>query len=112
VMCSFSDLQIAFASGAVACFLGAMVGGCPSQTQPLTPVDASDAASTPCAAACAVLKSLGCPEGAQTDCVQVLAHIDGARAIRTPSGEALTCAAIAAAQSVSAVEALGVGCRD
>jgi hypothetical protein len=108
----FRDLQIAFASGAIACFLGAMVGGCPPQTNPLTPVDASDAATTPCAAACAVLKALGCPEGAQTDCVPVLAHIDGARAIRTPSGEALTCAAIAAAPTVAAVEALGVGCHD
>ncbi len=96
----------------LAALLGTAVGGCQSQTNPLTPVDASDAASTPCATACAGLKSLGCPEGAQDDCVKVLAHIDGARAIRTPSGEALTCAAIAAAQSVSAVEALGVGCRD
>ena len=112
MMRSFRDLQIAVASGAVACFLGAMVGGCPPQTNPLTPVDASDAATTPCAAACAVLKALGCPEGAQTDCVQVLAHIDGARAILTPSGATLTCAAIASAQSVAAVESLGVGCRD
>jgi hypothetical protein len=111
-MRAFKDLPITLGAGAVACFLGAAVGGCPSQTQPLTPVDASDAASTPCTVACATLKALGCPEGAQADCVQVLAHIDGARAIRTPSGEALTCAAIAAAQSVSAVEALGVGCRD
>ena len=112
MMRSFRDLQIALASGACACFLGAAVGGCPSQPPPLTPVDASDAASTPCASACATLAALGCLEGAQTDCVPVLAHLDGARAIRTPSGAALTCAAIASAQTVAAVEALGVVCHD
>jgi hypothetical protein len=111
-MRSFRDLQIAAASLAFACVLGAAVGGCPPGPPPLTPVDASDAASTPCASACASLAALGCPEGVQTDCVPVLAHIDGEHAIRTPSGATLTCAAIASAQTVAAVEALGVGCHD
>ena len=96
---------------ALVAMVSASLGGPSHAVSP--PADATDAAaSTPCTVACATLKALGCPEGAQTDCVQVLAHIDGARAILTPSGATLTCAAIAAAQTVSAVEALGVGCRD
>jgi hypothetical protein len=100
--------------GAACCLCGVaalvigLVSGCPPT--PVTPVDASDAATTPCTAACANLQALGCPEGSQPDCVTMLAHIDGARAIRTPSGAPLTCAAIAVAQTASDVQALGIGC--
>ena len=112
-MLGLREVQLYLLACAIACVVGGAVGGCPPQSPPLPPpVYASDAATTPCVAACARLSALGCPEGAQADCVPVLAHLDGARAIRTPSGVALTCAAVAAAQTVAEVQALGGGCDE
>jgi hypothetical protein len=82
------------------------------------PPDASDAApapivdaspvQTPCSAACATMARICGPQPA--DCVETMAHIDGARTIRTASGKPLTCAAVAAAQSKADLAAAGAAC--
>jgi hypothetical protein len=81
------------------------------------PPDATDGAptplldgspATPCSAACSNLSALGCPVA--TDCVTVLAHVDGARLVRLAGGTTLTCAMLAAATSKAAVQSLGVSC--
>jgi hypothetical protein len=94
--------------------------GCPPPHPAPVPPDATDAApapagdalppTTPCQAACATLTLLGCPEGLPSDCVTVLAHIEGARAKRTPSGAPVTCAGVASATTVAQVRAAGVAC--
>ncbi len=78
---------------------------------PAPPAPPSDAApTTPCAAACASLSALGCSEGKSAECTTVMAHVDGSRLIREPSGKPLTCADVASAHTVDAVRALGVAC--
>jgi hypothetical protein len=92
--------------------------GCPPPQPAPVPPDATDAApgfdaappTVPCQAACATLTLLGCPEGIPFDCVTVLAHIEGARAKRTPSGAPVTCAGVASATTVAQVRAAGVAC--
>jgi hypothetical protein len=94
------------------------LAGCPPPTPPApVPLDATDAspapmpasdASTPCQAACDRL-SLLC--GSQpADCVTVYANIDGRRLVRTSSGAALTCAAVASAVDKPGMAALGITC--
>ena len=86
----------------------------PSPNPSPIPPDATDAApvvldgTTPCQAACLNMAALCGPQ--PTDCPSVFAHVDGARLIRTPSGAALTCMAIAGAASRADVAALGVAC--
>ena len=91
----------------------------PAPVPPPQPPDASDAspapvpvgdASTPCVAACAALAAAGCPQGAVPDCATTLAHVDGARLVRTPSGTPLTCVAIAAVKAKADAQSLGVSC--
>ena len=84
--------------------------GCPSHAVS-PPIDATDAAAS-CASACANLRLLGCPEGDRGNCAAVLTRIDQGREIRTASSAPLTCAAIASASSVAALQSLGVECGD
>ena len=106
-MCSFNETRAIIVGlalfGAVSL---SMLAGCP-QTPAVAPVDASDGG---CAAACAQLSRLGCAEGAQSDCAASLSHVELSREIRTPSGAALTCVALANAGTVAAIQALGVEC--
>ena len=85
--------------------------GCPSHAAVSPPIDATDAAAS-CASACANLRLLGCPEGDRGNCAAVLTRIDQGREIRTASSAPLTCAAIASASSVAALQSLGVECGD
>ena len=71
----------------------------PSPSPAPLPPDASDASTTPCAAACARLASLQCAVGLAPDCVTVLARIDGMRLVRSDAGVALTCAELATSQA-------------
>ncbi|HLK36900.1 MAG TPA: hypothetical protein VKU41_09135 [Polyangiaceae bacterium] len=96
--------------------LAACGAGCPPNPAPVPPdaTDGSpwsprpDADLTPCQAACTNLTALGC--AVEADCVQVMAHVDGARLVRTATGAPMTCAAVAAASSKAGVMALGVSC--
>ena len=96
-----------------------VASGCQPTTPPQPPPqppDASDAApgpmppSTPCQVACAALAAAGCPEGHASDCAEVLGRVEAARLVRTPSGEPLTCAAVATAKSQSDARAQGISC--
>lgn len=106
---------------AVALVALAVIPACPGPHPVVAPtVDATDAAPgpragdgapvTPCQAACATLAGLGCPEGAWDDCVTRLAQWDGARIIRTASGQPLTCAELAGVTSQPQARAAGVTC--
>lgn len=95
------------------------LAGCPAPAPPSPPPgpDATDAAplppgpfASPCQAACDALRSAGCPEGSQADCITVLAHIDGDRLVRTPAGPAMTCASVAAVKSVAEARQQGIRC--
>jgi len=97
------------------------LAGCPQPPiPPPVPPDASDAAPpplgdamapvTPCQAACSALAALHCPEGAQPDCVTVLAHIESARLVRVEAGTSLSCAAIASVATVAQARSQGIAC--
>jgi len=95
----------------LAAFAACLIGCPPSAPPAPVPPDAADAAPdgpTPCQAACDALAH-AC--GAQAPaCVSTMAHIDGTRLVRTPSGNPLTCAAVAACTSAACVRGLGIGC--
>ena len=104
-MCSFNETRAIIVGLALFAAVSAAMCRAPSPITP--PIDASDGG---CAAACAQLSRLGCAEGAQSDCAASLSHVELSREIRTPSGAALTCVAIANAGTVAAIQALGVEC--
>jgi len=103
----------------------------PGPVPPPNPPDASDAAppvptvladatpppTTPCQAACSALQAAGCPEGASAGCPTVLAHIESARLIRTPSGQAFSCGprkdgspGVSSVHTTAEAKAQGVAC--
>lgn len=92
--------------------------GCPPSPQPPAP-DSSDAGMHPvagdagpaCVAACTKLSALACSEGDAIDCAVVLQHVQDSRLVRSPSGDALSCACLAKASSRADVQACGVACR-
>jgi hypothetical protein len=109
----------------------AVLGACNSCTPSPTPVvptpDASDAASqaetaptpsldaapptppTACAQACAAMQAAGCV--VQANCAAVLAADTAVRRFRNPkTGNALTCAELAAVKTAADVVALGQSC--
>lgn len=84
---------------------------CPSpKPAPTPPPDASDSGPADCMAACAQLHSLGCAEGAASDCAASLGTVERLRLVRTPSGAPLSCAAVARATSVAEARGLGIAC--
>jgi hypothetical protein len=94
----------------------ALVAACQPPAPPLPPPgpDATDAAPSPlgapCEPACAALRAAGCVEGTRADCVKVLADIDRDRLVRTPSGQPLTCAALATVRTPADAKSQGVSC--
>jgi hypothetical protein len=85
--------------------------GCPPASPPAPPPpayadvqvigDATDA----CAAACAHLQALGCPEGLAADCAVVLTKVETDRLLSS-DGQPLTCAMVLGAPSVAQEQAL------
>ncbi len=73
-----------------------------------SPVVPSPAGS--CAQACAALLTAHCPEGAPADCATTLQHINDDGLSRTPSGDPLTCASVALAQTPAQAREAGVAC--
>ncbi len=92
----------------------------PAPVTPPQPPDASDASGipdtapgpmTPCEAACAALRAVGCHDGEVANCVAVWAHIDGARILRTASGKPATCVAAASVHTLAEAKAQGARCE-
>lgn len=101
--------------------IAALVTACPPSPGPLPPPspDASDASAVgdvvppldDCQKGCAALVKIHCALGdGGTDCVDSLRVDDESRKERTPSGQPLTCAAVAAITSKADAQRLGFVC--
>jgi hypothetical protein len=111
VVTTLFSLALAFIFAAVTtgCFHPTPPGPVPpdADAAPWVPSDAGPPA-TPCQAACDVLAHVCGPQLA--DCATTYAHIESARQRREPDGAALTCQAVASANSAAEVRALGLPC--
>ena len=81
----------------------------PDASDAAPPAPAADASpSTPCQAACDAMARVCGTQ--QTDCVTVMANIDGRRLVRKSNGQPLTCADVSAAPDRPSMRGLGIGC--
>lgn len=93
---------------AIVCLVLAACTPSPAPNPP-APLDASDASTSQCAAACAVMSSLHC-SGLSSDCAVTMSRLEADRLIRAPNGQPVTCACVASAKTPADVTACGVGC--
>lgn len=80
------------------------------------PPDARDSSPAPaeasdqCAAACANMAHWGCSEGADPACPLTLSKVEADKLMRSPAGQPITCACLAAAASILGIQNCGSSC--